>query len=280
MQTVLEDVNIRHVNNNYLVSSKTKKTFIPEEENIMALGNRAAESQAPKAPTENKAVNSNKTANEDVIAQGNALIAEMTEEQRSALGSKAGTLHFKHLLGLASKKSRRKVSKDESLDCSTPVGIVFVSDEEIQVPVIDIKKDKTTGIAQEDITYRTVKAGEEFFVSYYEYMYLILRDEYAGLCEAKGDVHGAYFSPKLPAFAKGDAQLPTPTINLKSGSVKENMIDIDQKVDNTWVIKEGYEKFADLLKKSTPKRSSGTKNSTPTPTVVAVALQKLLGIKQ
>lgn len=220
-----------------------------------------------------------KTANEEVISRGTALLAQMTDEQRATLGAKSGTLHFKHLLGLASKKSRRRVSKDESKDCSTPVGIVFVSDEAIQVPVIDINKNKETGITAEDISYREVAAGEEFTLSYYEYMFLIVRDEYAGLCEAKGDVQGAYFSPKLPAFMKGEASLPTPTINLKSGSVKENMVDIDVKGENGWTIQPGYEKFADLLRKSKPAKAGGTKSSTPTPTVVAVALQNILNAK-
>ena len=240
------------------------------------LNNKSTNTATPQAKAPETKNTGRKTANEEVIAKGTAIISQMTEEERAALGSKSHTLHFKHLLGLASKKSRRKVSKDESKDCSTPVGIVFVSDEEITVPVIDINKNKDTGIASEDITYRTVAAGEEFQVTYYEYMFLILRDEYAGLCEAKGDVNGAYFSPKLPAFSKGEAKLPTPTINLKSGSVKENMVDIDVKTENGWAIQEGYEKFADLLRKSKPSKSGGSKSSTPTPTVVAVALRRML----
>lgn len=243
----------------------------------MALNNKSTNTTAPQAPKAPEAKTAGrKSPNEEVIAKGTAIISQMSEEELATLGSKSHTLHFKHLLGLASKKSRRKVSKDESKDCSTPVGIVLVSDEAIQVPVIDINKTKETGITPEDITYREVAAGEEFFVSYYEYMYLILRDEYAGLCEAKGDPQGAYFSPKLPAFAKGEAKLPTPTINLKSGSVKENMVDIDVKTENGWEIQAGYEKFADLLRKSKPSKSGGTKSSTPTPTVVAVALRRML----
>lgn len=248
----------------------------------MALNNQAAPQSAPQAtaPTAAGAKGKKTKANEAVIAQGTEILASMTEEQRSALGAKSGTLHFQHLLGLASKKSSRRVSATESQDCSTPVGISLVSDEDIEVPVIDIKLDKNTGINPEDIGTRTVKAGEAFDVSYYEFMYLILRDEYAGFLEANGDDKGAYFSPKLPAYAKGDAKLPTPTINLKAGSVKSTMIDIDEKGPNGWVIKDQYaEKFGDLLRKSKPQRAAGTKSSTPAPTVVAVALQKMLNLK-
>lgn len=250
----------------------------------MALTNNASKAVTPNAgavSTATAAKGKKTKANEEILAQGSEILASMSEEQRNALGSKSGTLHFQNLLGLASKKSSRRVSANESVDCSTPVGIVLVSDEDIQVPVIDITKDKNTGIdPATDITYRTVKAGEQFEVSYYEFMYLIIRDEYAGVCEANGDATGAYFSPKLPAFWKGDAKLPTPTLNLKNGSVKASMIDIDEKGPNGWEIKPQYaEKFGALLRKSRPQRASGTKSATPAPTVVAVALQKILGVK-
>lgn len=242
----------------------------------MALNGKSATPVAPVAPKTQEGAKRNRSANEEIIAQGNAIIAQMSEEERANLGSLSHTLHFKHLLGLASKKDRRKVSKDETRPCSKAVGIVFVSDIDIEVPEIDINLNSDTGIRKEDIKYRKVKAGEEFFLSYYEYMYLITRNEYAGLCEANGDPKGAYFSPKLPAFYSGDKKLPTPTINLKSGSVKENMIDIDVKTEEGWKIKPGYEKFEPLLKKSRPRRASGSKNTTPTPTLVSVALRQIL----
>lgn len=253
----------------------------------MALSNNKAKTvgqaaAAPVAPTGHAPKGKKTAANEEVLAKGSAILATLTEEQRQELGSKSGTLHFVQLLGLASKKSSRRVSASESKDCSTPVGMTLVSDEPIKVPVIDVTKNKSTGIdVEKDITYRDVKAGEQFDLNYYEFMYLILRDEYAGFCEANGDARGAYFSPKLPAFWKGEAKLPTPTINFKTGSVKSTMIDIDEKGPNGWVIKDAYkEKFGELMKKSTPQRAAGKKNSTPAPTVIAVALQDILGLKK
>lgn len=250
----------------------------------MALTNKSnpvAPNAGVSAP--NAAANKGKRtkANDDIIAKGTEILASLSEEQRNALGAKSGSLHFVQLLGLASKKSSRRVSATESKDCSTPVGITLVSDEAIEVPVIDVTKNKMTGIEPEDISYKTVQAGEQFDVTYYEFMYLILRDEYAGFCEANGDARGAYFSPKLPAFWKGQAKLPTPTLNFKNGSVKSTMLDIDEKGPNGWVIKPQYaEKFGALMTKRTPQRAAGTKASTPAPTVVALALQNILGLKK
>lgn len=247
----------------------------------MALTNNAnktaPQAQAPAgAPAKGKKT----AANAEILAQGQEILASMSEDERNALGAKSGTLHFVQLLGLASKKSSRRVSATESKDCSTPVGIVLFSDEDIEVPVIDVTRNKDTGVEASDIGSRKVKAGEHFDVTYMEFMYLILRDEYAGFCEANGDERGAYFSPKLPAYWKGEAKLPTPTLNFKAGSVKSSILDIDEKGPNGWFVKDQYvEKYGALLKKSTPQRAAGTKSTTPAPTVVAVALQKILGLK-
>lgn len=250
----------------------------------MALANKAntvAPQAGVTAPQGAAGKGKRTKANDEIIAKGTEILAGLSEEQRNALGSESGTLHFVQLLGLASKKSTRRVSATESKDCSTPVGITLVSDKDIEVPVIDVTKNKDTGIEPEDIGTRAVKAGEQFDVTYYEFMYLILRDEYAGFCEANGDEKGAYFSPKLPAFWSGQAKLPTPTVNFKNGSVKSSMIDIDEKGPNGWVIKPQYaEKFGALMVKRTPQRSAGAKSSTPAPTVVALALQNILGLKK
>lgn len=249
----------------------------------MALTNKAntVKPNAGVAPTATTPKGKKTAANEEVLAKGQEILASMSEEERKNLGSKSHTLHFVHLLGLASKKSSRRISATETRDCSTPVGVTLVSDIDIEVPVIDVLKNKDTGIdPKTDISYRKVKAGEQFDLTYYEFMYLILRDEYAGFCEANGDPKGCYFSPKLPAFWKGEAKLPTPTINFKSGSVKATMIDIDEKGPNGWQIKPQYaEKFGPLLQKSKPQRAAGQKSATPAPTVVAVALQRILGLK-
>lgn len=222
-----------------------------------------------------------KSAASRLISTGEEIYATLSDEQKQALGSKSGSLHFKYLLGLSSKKSSRKVGQ-ETVECSLPVGVQLVTDEDIQVPVIDIKLDNETGIdPATQIEYRTVKAGEDFFLSYYEFMFLILRDEYAGMCEANGDDNGAYFSAKANAFFDGLKKLPTPTINLRKGSSKENMVDIDEKgPDGNFVIKEPYtEKFTPLITKKRASRAGGKKASIPAPKMVSLALQKIIGVK-
>lgn len=201
-------------------------------------------------------------ANDEAIIFGNYLLELMSPEERGNIGINSDTLHFIHLLGLASKKSNRSIggynNDREYRTTSTPVGIKLKTDIDIEVPVIDVNRNKDTGIDPEkDINYRSVQVEEEFIVTYYEFMYLIIRDEYGGFLKVLDKDFYARFSPKLPAFWRGDAKLPTPAINFPTGegSVKANMIDIDEKGPDGWVTKEEYkEKFGDLIKKKKRKR--------------------------
>ncbi len=226
-------------------------------------------------------VKSNKNGSDFLNDKGNAILASKTEEEKAVYGSKSHTLHFQALLGLNSKKSTRRVSANETKDCATPVGVELISDEPISVPVIDITLGKDTGITPDQISSRQVQAGEKFVLSYYEFMYLIIRDEYACRC-SNGDIEdGIFFTAKMPSFLKGKTKLPTPTINMKDESIKKSIVPIDEKdAEGNWYIKEPYaEKFSPLLRKQTPKRSAGAKTSIPKSTLVAVALQEILGVK-
>ncbi|RLQ12744.1 hypothetical protein D9548_16095 [Geobacillus stearothermophilus] len=81
------------------------------------------------------------------------------------------------------------------------------------------------------------------YLTLYEFMFLIIRDEYGGFCcDEYGNSDGVHLSVKSPAFYRGDAKLPTPTINYnkKYGrrSIKAGMVDIDVYMpDGSWVIK-------------------------------------------
>lgn len=243
-------------------ASSFSTTSIPHEKNSIK-GNT---DEKPKLPHPEKTEH-----NAKLIRQGEEILATMSKEEIQFLGSKSGTLHFVHLLGLASKKSNRSiggVNNRTYKDISTPVGVTLRSDIDIEVPVIDVLKNKDTGIDPEkDISYREVKAGEEFDLTYYEFMFLILRDEYAGFFEANGDDKGAHLSVKSPAFMRGDAKLPTPYIDFRRNNrikyegqnenppIKSTIIDIDQKGPNGWEIKPQYaEKFGALLNQSKRKK--------------------------
>lgn len=235
------------------------------------------ETTVPKGASKTKGV-------DELANQGTAIISGMTDEQKEALGAKSGTLHFVHLLGLQSRKAERVVAGRQTIETFTPVGVTLVCDEAISVPQIDITKDANTGIDPADVTYKEVPAGEEINLSYYEFMYLIVRDEYSGRFEVNGDPVGAYLAVKTPKFLEGKAKLPTPTICFRgTGSPKETMIAIDAKgADDKWEIKPEYaEKFGALLKRKTVTRTGvkgGNKNSIPKPVVVSQALKKILGV--
>lgn len=221
-------------------------------------------------------------ANEEKIIQGQEIIDSMTDEERKILRSKSGTLHFKCLLALGSVRYKGQ---------SKPVGVALVSDVDISVPVIDVMKNQETGIdVEKDISSRNVEAGEEFYLTYYEFMFLIIQDEYAGYFEANGNPYGAHLSVKS-TFKKKVAKLPTPTINFAkgTGSIKteENMFDIDKEgPDGKWVIKSGFERFAPLVHNGKRGRSKSQKSKIDTqsantysvPTLMAIALQEELGL--
>lgn len=225
--------------------------------------------------------------NEEVLNIGRQIINEMSDEEFSRLGSKSGTLHFVQLLGLGSKRTTRTMSsKDKDYrPWSTPVGVTLYSDEDIMVPVIDVLKNKDTGIDPEkDITYREVKAGEKFHLTLYECMFLLLRDEYAGFCEANGNERGLRLTCKLSAFMRGDAKLPTPTLSFERNSlikyadepyrspIKAGIVEIDEPFDGGWRIKPEFaEKFGPLLKNNKKRRRTSNKKASPTSQRATVA---------
>ncbi|WP_419885730.1 hypothetical protein [Paenibacillus sp. B-A-8] len=108
----------------------------------------------------------------------------MSPEEREYLGSKWNTLHFRELYGLNSIQTTR----NEGGTDMKPVAVLLETDIDIDdVPVIDVTIDKDTGVNLEtDIGSRQVWAGEEFCLSYYEFMFLVIRDEYAGFVSFEG----------------------------------------------------------------------------------------------
>ncbi|WP_220699888.1 hypothetical protein, partial [Geobacillus stearothermophilus] len=123
------------------------------------------------------------------------------------------------------------------------------------------------------------------YLTLYEFMFLIIRDEYGGFCcDEYGNSDGVHLSVKSPAFYRGDAKLPTPTINYnkKYGrrSIKAGMVDIDVYMpDGSWVIKPQYaDKFGALLKNTEKYRKISGGKLPPAPTLVALALKEKLNL--
>jgi hypothetical protein len=221
-------------------------------------------------------VNKKTEANQYMLEFGNSILEGMGAEFK-AVGAMSNTLHFVSLLGLASKHSVRRTSEGNT-NCSTTIGVTLVSDKSIKVPVINVLKNKDTGLEASDISYRRVKRGIPFNLNMYELMFLMVRKEYAGFMEYKGDSQGVYFSPKMSNYHRGEALLPTPTLSFKTGggSIKENMIDIDEKVaGHGWTIKSDYQKDFGALIPQKVVRTEKADKSFPAPTAVALALGKL-----
>jgi len=204
-------------------------------------------------------------ANDEIRDKGLEIINAMSDEEYADMVKRADTLHFIYLLGLASKQtnsnvSRRKVKTDTGIEFqeetaifSTTVGVKLKTDIDIRVPFLkDVTRNKDTGIDLEtDITYKPIKAGEIFDLTLYEFMYLII-DGYGGLLKVDGEDFYAHLSVKLPAFWRGDAKLPTPTIVFEkgNGSVRTRMLDIDTySSEEGWMIKPEYKRFEPLIGK-------------------------------
>lgn len=238
---------------------------------------------------EGEKVAGKKPANTNELSEkGLAIIAGMSEEERANIGSKSSTLHLIHQLGLDSQKSSRKFTDGTSKPWPLPVGVKLKTDIDIEVPVLPVTVNKSSVVKPEEIGSRAIKAGEMFDLTLFEFMYLMVRDEYSGLLTYDGDPEGAFLVAKVSNFLKNENKLPTPTIRLKKskGSSKENILSIDEKgADGQWKIIDAYaEKFGDLLKKKTVSRSGNgaggsTKTKTPAvskPTAAAVALKTIL----
>lgn len=222
-------------------------------------------------------------ANKKLKDEGFAILTSMSPEERENLGNKSNTLHFVTLLGLASKPSTKTKYRDGQRYYDKepqPIGVTLYSDIDIDFPELkDITKDKISGIdLEKDFSYRTVKAGDHFHLTYYEFMYLIIRPEYAGQCEAMGVPDGLRLSVKMTAYEKDKAKLPTPTLNFDKdlGSIRTYIINIDYKTQQgKWVVRSGLERFEPFLKSKNKKRklnAYGIKK-------IAIALQEQLALE-
>lgn len=260
------------------------KSSIPVEN----LSNQKSKKKRSK-PTDISTTRSNKgnihykktKANQLLEDEGNRIIESMSEDEKAKLGSKSDTLHFICQLGLASKKRSRKVN-GENTDSFTPVGVKLRTDIDIKIPYLkDITKNNKTGIdPDEDFDYRIARAGEKFDLTLYEFMFLIVQDEYNGRLIVNGKDFYAYLSVKANAYGevykleeneahdndsgtrslkRKNAKLPTPTIIFEknNGSSKENMIEIDRKEDGSWIIKEEFKRFEPLLSKRKRTKRNG-----------------------
>lgn len=253
------------------------------------------------APKVTKSAKDNK-----IITEGKAEYLKMSDEEKELQGCKSGTLHFQNLIGLASRKDWRRVAargadgsilkgedgkvKDDRVLCLFPVGAEFISDEDIDVPVIPVECTPETGVSAEQRGTRHVSAGEKFALTQLEAMYLLAQPEYANACEFEGNPNGCVSVPKTKKFLAGQAKIPTPALSTVNKSVKSFTVQIDDvvrgedgNVTEAKGVIAGYERFAYFLPKPQAPRATGVstgakKAEVSAQVITAAGIRKLLGI--
>lgn len=219
------------------------------------------------------------SASDQVRKRGDAILSEMTDEERAVVGSKSHTLIFKTLLGLASKRSNRRVTDARNLDCSTAVGGIYVSTEDIKIPRISLELNEETGIDPEkDIVWVDQPANVPFDLTKYEMMFFITQEQYGGEFATETNPNGGFFSAKLPNYLTGKQALPTPVVNLRGTAIKANITDIDQKNEaDVWEIKPEYkERYGVLIKPKQPTRTGGAKKKFSNQHSLSLAMREML----
>lgn len=189
-------------------------------------------------------------------AAGKELIANMTDDQRAAMGSKSNTIAFVAALGDPRQRQDR-VAGNTTLPSFLVVGFRFKAVE----PLTYVKKPlKPQPKDILDVDYActeevTVPAGEMFDLNLIETARLLAQPVYGG--SATGSEKGVFLTYKESKARKD----PLPVLScIGKGSVKEGMIPIGQQIgDKEWeVLPEFQAIFAPLyMKKSAVKKASG-----------------------
>lgn len=236
----------------------------------MALSNVTG--KGAQAPAESKAVvqagskadTIRKDGHAQFKARGEALGAQMSEEEKAKEGTKRGAIAFVCALGNPKQKQDR-VTGGKSVPCYKPVGYKFEALEDIVVPVIPLKDNYTSliDVAVENASTITVKAGDTFVCNLREYGALISQTEYNGIFNGKGR------EVFLGVTFAGNRTEPYPILKASEGSVKENMeliADVEEvkgadgAPTKKYTVKDEYaEKFGMLFKaRSATRTGSGS----------------------
>lgn len=126
-----------------------------------------------------------------------------------SLGEKSTTLFVVHQLRMFAKRSLGYVETEL-------VGVTIISDIDIKVPVLPQAFDNTVGVDPEQIKYIDVRAKEEVHLTLFEFMYLLLQDEYVGLCRIKGSKDNVELGfVGLREYLIGRIAIPTPELITK-----------------------------------------------------------------
>ncbi|MEK4449443.1 MULTISPECIES: hypothetical protein [Paenibacillus] len=222
-------------------------------------------------------------------ALGEQEIESRSDEERKNLGSKSHTLHFINLLGLEciqTTRNQEDIVNDMDSDSENnpdkrgmkPVGITLISDIDIDVKYMKDVTQTSINIENDFEDPVIIPAGVPFYLTHYEFMFLVTRDEYAGFVSYDGDDRAVGLSVRTDKlehakYENGDAEvkaevdseptsdgyvrikMPTPIISYYKdkglGSIRDEAVSIDEKVNGKWRIRiEKYNRFAALIPKS------------------------------
>ena len=219
---------------------------------------------------------------------GSSAYNAMSEQEKAVARSKSETLKFLGFAVLNGKQTESRARKDANgnsvrVKAAKDVGLVFVSDEAITVPLIDVRHGFKTVVTADQIQERQIAAGQNFILTKLEAMYLLARVEYSG--HFVSDNGECYMNINTSKYGKENA-IPTPTFNGVGFAIHDLVIAIDtQKGDGTWAINESepeaqrFSVYYEVRKAQRGGSGNGTKApSVDKPTIVAAALRNILGI--
>lgn len=241
----------------------------------------------PKATAKGKTTNPKL---EQFQAMGEASYNSMSDDEKALSRSKSATLKFLGFAVLNGKQTESRARKgadgtSSRVKAAKDVGLVFVSDEAITVPLIDVRHGFKTVVTADQIQERQIAAGQNFILTKLEAMYLLARNEYSG--HFVSDNGECYMNINTSKYGNDNGNaIPTPTFNGVGFAIHDLVIAIDtQKSDGTWEINKSEpeaQRFSVYYEVRKAQRSSaGTGTKAPSqdkPTIVAAALRNILGI--
>lgn len=258
---------------------------------------------------------------EKLKATGREIVSKMSAEEKAILSSKSDTITFLGYVVMNSKKEmvhRQQLDdsgnviyqKDENgndkldkngkrmpataTESPKAVGVVFVSTEDVTVPVIDARYTTANFDATVKVDTRVVPAGEKIVLTLLEAMRFLAQPEYSTQFKVEANpalrikANTGFITLNTKAFASGQSKLPSVSFNFQKDcgaprDLKALFID-KQDASGKWVLNDAEPdaaRFAFMLepkKGSRPKKEVAPKDPAADRYAVAAAIRNLLGM--
>lgn len=241
------------------VNVPTATPSVPTPTPVQATATPATATSAPKPAGDKKAVS------KAFIAQGTSAYQQLTDEQKSAMGSKASTLSFICSLGNPRMTTNRAVDGKKEA-CPAVCGATFVCSEDLDVYRISLAPNDTTGTGfTGEPRIDHIPAGTKMNLNPLEFAKLLSRPEFGGTATG-GDLAIRLGHVCTTKDGKIVVKPVLNTLTKGTGSPKDNMVDIAVKGgDGKYTLKEEYkadfETYFKPVAKPLPKRKESI-NST------------------